>query len=206
MSGPFTELVGALEAALLNPPYDLILADPPWQYDFSRSDSRKIENQYPSMSIEELQSMRPFIDALHNGRAVLFMWATAPKLPQAIDLLGAWGFDYKTFDVWVKVPRDRHADQLALAPDLEPALREGAGMGYYTRVRHEPLLIATAGDFPCPEPARRPVSAFYAERRAHSEKPQLSYERIEAMYPQAKRLELFARARRPGWDAWGNEA
>lgn len=159
---------------MTSPPYDLLLADPPWQYDFSKSDSRKIENQYPSMALNDLVEMRDFIDTLHNGRAILFMWATAPKLEDAMYLLRAWGFAFKTFDVWIKVPRDRHADQLAFAADMEPALLEGAGMGYYTRVRHEPLLIATVGKFSPPEPARRPVSAFYADRRMHSQKPELS--------------------------------
>jgi N6-adenosine-specific RNA methylase IME4 len=188
--------------------YQVILADPPWQYDFSKSASRQIENQYPTMTAAELISMRPFIDTLHFAApgAILFMWATAPKLAQAIDLVAHWGFDYKTFDVWIKVPRDRHADQLALAPDLEPTALDGTGMGYYTRVRHEPILIATTGEIAPPPPAQRPVSAFYAERRGHSQKPDLSYQRIERMYPTARRIELFARERRVGWDRWGNEA
>lgn len=189
----------------LQPPYDVILADPPWRYDFSKSDSRKIENQYPSMSMEELLAMWSFVSWLNDGPSILFMWATAPKLPDALRLMQCWGFTYKTFDVWVKVPRDKHRDQLLLAEDMGPEEREYYGMGYYTRIRHEPILIGTRAGFSPPVPHRRPVSAFYAEVGRHSEKPVLAYERIEDMYPDAKRVELFARARREGWDAWGNE-
>lgn len=185
--------------------YDVILADPPWRYDFSKSDSRKIENQYDTMSLAQLEAHRDFVCSLHDGNAIMFMWATAPKLADAMRLLGAWGFTYKTFDVWVKVPRDRERDQLVLAEEMRAEEGEHYGMGYYTRVRHEPILIATVGKFSPPEPARRPVSAFYAEVGRHSEKPLIEYERIEAMYPDARRVELFARARREGWDAWGNE-
>lgn len=185
--------------------YDLLLCDPPWRYDFSTSSSRAIENQYATMPIDELAAMRSFLDILHGPNAILFMWTTTPKLAEAIKLMAAWGFTYKTSDVWVKVKRDKNRDQLVLADDLAPIEGEYYGMGFYTRVRHEPILIGTCGDFPPPEPSRRPVSAFYAEVGKHSVKPAIEYERIEAMYPDARRIELFARARREGWDAWGNE-
>lgn len=185
--------------------YEVILADPPWRYDFSKSDSRKVENQYDTMSLAQMEALRSFIDALHNDAAILFMWATAPKLVDAIVLMKAWGFDYKTFDVWVKVPRDRERDQLVFAEEMRADESDYYGMGYYTRVRHEPILIGTCGKFSPPEPARRPVSAFYAEVSEHSKKPAIAHERIEFMYPSARRIELFAREQREGWDVWGNE-
>jgi N6-adenosine-specific RNA methylase IME4 len=190
---------------LVAAPYDVLLADPPWRYDFSKSDSRKIENVYDTMSLAQMEAMRGFIDSLHNGCAILFMWTTAPKLADGMSLMASWGFTYKTFDVWVKVKRDKHRYQLALAPELEGEETELYGMGYYTRVRHEPVLIGTCGGFSPPEPARRPVSAFYAEVSQHSEKPLIEHQRIEFMYPDAKRIELFARRERAGWDVWGNE-
>lgn len=185
--------------------FDLILADPPWRYDFGSTNRGAIENHYPTMPMEDLCAMRPFIDSLHNGNAILFMWTTAPKLPEGVDLIRAWGFKYKTCDVWVKVSRDKHRDQLALSPEMEPDEKKLVALGYYTRIRHEMMLIGTAGKFSPPPQHLRPVSAFYAERGRHSEKPQLGYERIEFMYPDAKRVELFARKPRDGWAHWGNE-
>ena len=78
--------------------YDVIYADPAWRYDFSKSNSREIENQYPTMTIEEICALK--VPAKEN--AVLYMWATAPKLLEAIKVLNAWGFEYKTQAVWDK--------------------------------------------------------------------------------------------------------
>jgi len=97
----------------------------------------------------------------------------------------AWGFDYRTNIVWVK---DRD------------------GMGYYVRQRHEMLLIGIRGRLPVPKPADRSSSVFEAPRGVHSAKPEGAYEIIERMYPDLPRVELFARRRRPGWEAWGHEA
>lgn len=196
---------GDTPSGVLAGDYDVILCDPPWQYDFSVSDSRAIESKYPTMALDDLVEMREFVDALHGERAIMFMWATAPKLEDAMYLMRAWGFKYKTFDVWIKVRRDRQRDQLVLAEEMRPDEAEFYGMGYYTRIRHEPILIGTCGGFSPPEPARRPLSAFYAEARRHSQKPEIEHERIEFMYPDKKRIELFARERRAGWDVWGNE-
>jgi N6-adenosine-specific RNA methylase IME4 len=99
-------------------------------------------------------------------------------------VLEAWGFEYKSNAVWVK-------DKL--------------GLGYYVRNRHELLLIATRGDFRCPQPANRPSSVIEAPRREHSRKPDETYEIIERMYPELPKIELFARQERPGWRQWGNE-
>lgn len=187
--------------------YDVILADPPWQYTFSPSASRAIENQYATMSLNDLAEMRGFVDGLHNydAPAIMFMWTTAPKLEDAMYLLRAWGFKYKTFDNWIKVPRNPTRDQLALMQEWEKEEGDYYGMGYYNRVRHEPILIGTCGGFSPPPPERRPVSSFYAEPRRHSQKPEEERGRIEFMYPDAKRIELFARDKRAGWDVWGNE-
>jgi N6-adenosine-specific RNA methylase IME4 len=78
--------------------YTVIYADPPWRYDFAATGNRKVENQYPTMSIEELCAMK--IPAARN--AVLYLWATAPKMPEAMRLIEAWGFGYKSQAVWDK--------------------------------------------------------------------------------------------------------
>ena len=162
--------------------FQVLCADPPWRYDFSKSGSRGIENQYPTLSLEEICALD--VPALCEPDSVLFLWATSPKLPQAMAVMEAWGFTYKTCMVWVK---------------------DKIGMGYYARQRHELLLIGTKGKPPVPFPEDRPDSVIEAPRGRHSEKPVRCYELIEAMYPNASRIELFARKARETWSAWGNE-
>jgi N6-adenosine-specific RNA methylase IME4 len=108
-----------------------------------------------------------------------------PLLPKGFEVLEAWGFEYRTELVWVK-----------------PSI----GTGSWTRNRHEDLLFATRGKQRAPEPELRPDSVIEAPRRRHSQKPVETYERIETAYPEASKVELFARGKpRPGWIAWGNE-
>jgi N6-adenosine-specific RNA methylase IME4 len=170
------------EIRLANEPerYSLILADPAWEYDFSKSDSRQIENQYLPSSLDDLKRLR--VPAAED--CVVFMWATSPKLSEAMDLMEAWGFEYKTCMVWVK-------DQI--------------GMGYYARQKHELVLIGAKGSLELPDPSIRPESVFFSPRTEHSEKPEAIYSMIEVMYPTYKKLEMFARKQRPGWDVWGDE-
>lgn len=162
--------------------YNLIYADPPWRYDFSQSESREIENHYPTMEVEDICNLP--INALADENCILFLWATNPKLREALRVVEAWGFEYKTNMVWVK---------------------DKIGMGYYARQKHEILLIATRGDHMTPPPDRRPESVLCADRTKHSRKPAEFYELLEYIYPVAKRIELFSRLDRMGWDSWGNE-
>jgi N6-adenosine-specific RNA methylase IME4/ParB-like chromosome segregation protein Spo0J len=164
--------------------YPVIYADPPWRYDYAASDSRQIENQYPTMSIEDLCAL-PVSD-LAAPDAVLFLWATCPKLPEAMRLITAWGFEYKTSAIWDK---------------------QKIGMGYYFRQQHELLLVATRGKIPAPLPDARPKWSIYSEPRdKHSAKPAHFAEVIETMYPDLDRIELFCRAPREGWAVWGNQS
>lgn len=132
------------------------------------------------MTLSEIKSLE--IPATDN--ATLFLWATSPKLMEAMEVIDAWGFDYKTCMVWVK---DR------------------IGMGYYARQRHELLLIATRGRPAAPLPSNRPDSVILSPRERHSAKPEQVYTMIEKMYPNLNKCELFARNLRPGWESWGNE-
>lgn len=158
----------------------VILADPPWRYGFAPSASRRIENQYPTMDLGDI--LRYQFPCAEN--AVLFLWGTAPKLPEALQVMAAWGFEYKSSAVWNKVR---------------------VGMGYWFRGVHELLLVGTRGHFSPPPPAARVPSIITETRGRHSAKPAAVYELIERAYPDAPKLELFARARRPGWQAIGNE-
>jgi N6-adenosine-specific RNA methylase IME4 len=164
--------------------YPVIYADPPWRYEHSKTVSREIENQYPTMPLEEICTLCVSEIATQDG--VLFLWATSPKLAEAIQVLEAWGFVYRTCIVWDK---------------------ERIGMGYYARQQHELLLIGTRGELPVPEPANRPASVIRIARdNEHSTKPDHFYALIERMYPEYDRIELFARQPRDGWDAWGNQS
>lgn len=183
--------------------YQIILADPPWRYGFSRSKGRGIESKYPTMKLEDIKALDVQSLCAAEG-AVLFLWATAPKLPEALEVMAAWGFDYITNDVWVKLPPDRHRAQLSLADCMEPEPSRRMGMGYWYRQRHEHILLGRSRKFSPPDPARRFESVFFDNIAKHSRKPPIARQRIEAMFPEARRVELFAREGVAGWDAWGN--
>jgi N6-adenosine-specific RNA methylase IME4 len=163
--------------------YPIIYGDPPWRYEHSISNSRDIENHYPTMSLEEICAL-PVAD-LATEDAVLFLWATAPKLGECFEVLKAWGFEYRTCAVWAK---------------------DKIGMGYYVRNQHELLLIAKRGEPPMPKESDRRPSLIHAARTEHSYKPVEFYELIEGMYPELPKIELFSRSPREGWSAWGNQA
>ena len=163
--------------------YPVIYVDPPWRYEHAESESRAIENQYPTMSLDEIKEME--IGAIAFNDCILFMWATSPKLAEAFEVLQAWGFSYRTCAVWDK---------------------QKIGMGYYFRQQHELLLVAVRGNPPTPSPADRPSSVFSYPRGQHSAKPHEVYELIEAMYPTLPKLEMFCRSPRTGWGVWGNQS
>ncbi len=163
--------------------YPVVYADPPWRYEHAESDSRAIENQYPTMALDDIKAL-PVADITMDD-CILFMWATSPKLHEAFQLLDAWGFGYRTCAVWDK---------------------QKIGMGYYFRQQHELLLVAVKGSPPTPKPADRPSSVFSYPRGPHSAKPVEVYEILEAMYPELPKLEMFCRSPREGWGAWGNQA
>lgn len=162
--------------------FPVIYADPPWQYDHPISDSRKIENQYPTMPIEDICALP--VEKIAAPDCILFLWVTTPFLEKGLRVLGAWGFDYRTSMVWVK-------------PSIGP--------GQWVRQRHEYLLIGVRGSMPTPEGKNKPDSVIEAPREEHSKKPEVVYNIIESMYPELPKVELFCRNPREGWVAWGNE-
>jgi len=166
--------------------FDLVYADPPWRYDFNPTDSRAIENQYPTMELADICNMP--IQDITIDNAVLFLWATFPKLEEALQVVNAWGFKYRTAIVWDKVRM---------------------GQGVYTRQQTELLLIAIKGEMYSPESdyAGNFRSLVSIERsQNHSEKPKEFYGIIEGLYPDCTKVELFARNQRDGWTVWGNQA
>jgi len=163
--------------------FPVILADPPWRYGHPISDSRKIENQYPTQTIEEICDLQ--VAKIITDNAILFLWVTTPMLKKGLKVLEAWGFDYRTSMVWVK-------------PSIGP--------GQWVRQRHEYILIGVRGSIPTPKGSDKPDSVIEAPRQEHSKKPEVVYEIIEKMYPELPKVELYARQSRNGWDAWGYEA
>lgn len=160
--------------------YGVIYADPPWRYDFSKSKSREIENQYPTMTVEEICALR--VPAAKD--CVLYLWATAPKLPEALAVMKAWGFSYKSCAVWDK---------------------KLFGMGYWFRGQHELLLVGTRGKISPPAQPLRTGSVFSIPRSKHSEKPDEIRNKISEWFPDLPKLEMFARTSSEGWSVWGNE-
>lgn len=163
--------------------YTLMHADPAWRFGDGTTDpSRAIENQYPTLSLDEIKAL-PVQDIAAKD-CILFMWTTAPLLAESIEVLAAWGFQYKSCAVWDK---------------------ERTGMGHYFRIQHELLLIATRGSPGTPPDSLLEPSVYREKRGKHSKKPEWFRETIERYYPNAKRIELFARKARPGWTVWGDE-
>jgi N6-adenosine-specific RNA methylase IME4 len=163
--------------------YGVIYADPPWRFEpYSRDTGmdRAADNHYPTMTTEDICGM----DIPAADDCALFLWATAPMLPQALSVMQAWGFSYKSHWIWLK---------------------DKIGTGYWGRNKHELLLIGTRGSPPAPAPGEQPDSVILASLAGHSVKPPHFAEMIEHMFPHAALLEMFARSPRLGWDVWGNQ-
>lgn len=174
--------------------YPLIYADPPWRHDNPRmgDNGRNIEYHYETMALEDICALR--VGELAAPDAVLALWTTVPQSYCAVPpVLAAWGFTYRSEFVWDKVR---------------------IGTGFWTRNQHEKLLICTRGTVPAPHGEGCPSSVYREQRGQHSAKPAHFYNVLEAMFPEFMTgepqwplmLELFARARRPGWARWGREA
>ena len=178
------EATRATSAAIGTKLYSVILADPPWRFEpYSRNTGldRSADNHYPTMTIDAICTLN--VPAADNS--VLFLWATVPMLPDALSVMEAWGFDYKSHCVWQK---DR------------------TGTGYWFRNCHELLLVGTRGTVPAPAPGTQFNSCISAPVGEHSAKPDVFTQMIETLFPSADRLEMFARGPRLGWDVWGAEA
>jgi N6-adenosine-specific RNA methylase IME4 len=175
------------QRALPEKRYGVIVADPNWRWE-PRSRitgmDRAADNHYPTSPTAEIARLP--VQGIAADDCVLWLWATIPMVEHALEVMLAWGFDYKSHYVWAK---------------------DKIGPGYWTREKHELLLIGTRGDIPCPAPGTQWDSVIPAERREHSAKPEIFLRMIEEYYPTLPKIELYRRGPvRPGWDAWGLEA
>lgn len=170
--------------------YSAIYVDPPWRFDAwsGAGTDRAAENHYPTMTQADLEALP--VGDLATDDCALFMWAVMPQLPEALRLIEAWGFKYKTCAfVWTKLTQDEE--------------RFATGMGYWTRANAELCLLATRGSPPRLNADVHQVVS--TPRMAHSQKPDEVAVRIERLVP-GPYIELFARRPRNGWDVWGNQS
>jgi len=173
---------------LPNKKYNIIYADPPWHYDKRNEGNRNVQQKYSTLSFEQIYNLP--VQNISENDCVLFLWVTYPKLPQCLQTVSKWGFEYKTCAfTWVKKNK------------IKPTWF--MGMGRWTRANSEICLIATKG-----KPKRISASVHSVvdtpiER--HSKKPDCVRDRIVDLCGDLPRIELFAREQAKGWDVWGNE-
>jgi len=170
--------------------YSVLYADPPWDYagktqhtsgEFKEGMSAK--DHYNTMTLQELKELK--IKEKTEDDCLLFLWTSSPHLEQALELMKAWGFEYKTIAfVWDK---------------------QKTNPGYYTLSQVEICLVGKKGKFPTPRGSRKERQFLSEMRGVHSKKPDEIRQRITKMFPTQKKLELFARQTSDGWDVWGNE-
>jgi ParB/RepB/Spo0J family partition protein len=166
--------------------YGVIVADPEWRFEpYSQATGmdRAADNHYPT-STTDVIAARP-VQGLAADDCVLFLWATVPMLREALRILEAWGFEYRSHMVWDKVR---------------------TGTGYWFRNRHELLLVGVRGNPPAPALGEQSESLLTIARGKHSAKPEQFLALIERYFPTMPKIELNRRGPpRQGWDAWGNE-
>ncbi len=167
--------------------YGLIMIDPPWRFELysEKGEEKSAQAQYRCMSLDDIAAL-PVRD-LAVRDCLLWLWATAPMLPDQIAVMAGWGFRYVTSGAWVKTTV---TGKLAF------------GTGYVLRSAHEPFLIGALGE---PDTTRAVRSVVMAQAREHSRKPDAAYAAAEQLVPGVRRADVFSRQRRAGWDSFGDE-
>ncbi|MCL2150849.1 MAG: MT-A70 family methyltransferase [Coriobacteriia bacterium] len=173
--------------------FQTILADPPWQFKNRTgkvAPEHKRLNRYATLSIEEIKAIP--VAEIADDTCHLYLWVPNALLPSGLQVMEAWGFEYKTNIIWEKIRKDGEPD--------------GRGVGFYFRNVTEILLFGVRGtNARTLSPARSQVNLLRSRKREHSRKPDEIFEIIEQC-SNAPYIELFARGRREGWVLWGNEA
>jgi len=170
--------------------YQIIYADPPWEYKKTggTTSSRGMAKQfYKTMELADI-CLLP-IHKIVATDCVLFLWATFPRIKEALAVLESWGFKYHNVAfVWIKKTK---------------LWKDFVGMGYWTRANPEICLLGVRGN---PKPKSHAVrQLIYSQRMKHSQKPPVVRDKIVELCGDISRVELFARAKPKGWDVWGNE-
>lgn len=170
-----------------------ILADPPWQFENRTGkvapEHRRL-SRYETMTLPEI--IRLPVGEVADLTSHLYLWVPNALLLEGLKVMEAWGFTYKTNLVWHKIRKDGGPD--------------GRGVGFYFRNTTELILFGVKGKNPRTlAPGRRQVNIIRTRKREHSRKPDELYDLIEKC-SWGPYLELFARGKRAGWEAWGNQA
>lgn len=171
-----------------------MLADPPWAYYGQQDKWAAAAKFYTLASDDELMQLQ--VRSVMAPRSVLFLWATSPRLDFAIDLVRHWGLSYRGVAfVWVKTRKD---GKPIGAQGVRPSI---------TKPTTELVIAASpvAKGRPLPLCDEGIPQVVLSPRQEHSRKPDEVHERIDRMYPTARKLELFARRPYDGWDVWGDE-
>lgn len=167
--------------------YDVIVCDPPWRFrTWSETNQAKSASRHYDLMMTDDIKRLPVGD-LAQKDCLLLLWATAPMFPHALDVLSAWGFQYKSQMVWRK-----------LTANGKPRM----GTGYWARTMHEPVIIASVGK---PRKFSAFPSVFDGVAREHSRKPEEFYALVNKHTTGLRRADLFSRASRAGFDAFGFE-
>ena len=175
-----------------NKEYNLIYADPPWKQ--GKGGKKKVRPNssggaldYPTCSLEEIQSHLQVADSLTSDNAILFLWTIDKYLFEAQQIAESLGYKLHARMIWDKVT--------------------GIAPAFTVRYGHEYLLYMYKGKFtPVALNERGKVHTVFREKvKRHSQKPEIAYQIIERLYPEHQKIELYARQHRFGWDCWGNE-
>lgn len=187
--------------------YEIIYADPPWSYS-DKGCAGAAADQYETMSLPDIEALP--VGKLASENAVLFMWATYPKMEEALKTIKAWGFKFKSIAFqWVKLNKAANVEAMQKAASSSESIDEAMkkccffGLGRWTRGNTEPCLIAVKG-----KPKRVSASVgqlVFAPLTKHSAKPPVVRDKIISLMGGGTKIELFARQHADGWDCWGNE-
>ena len=171
--------------------YGTILADPPWQFrnrTGKMAPEHKRLSRYSTIKLKEIKEIPISVVAAENSH--LYLWVPNALLKEGLEVMEAWGFEYKTNLIWHKIRKDGGPD--------------GRGVGFYFRNTTEIILFGIRGKLRTLDPGRTQVNIIRSRKREHSRKPDELYDIIEQCSP-GPFLELFARGKRENWDQWGNE-
>jgi len=171
--------------------YSTILADPPWRFanrTGKMAPEHKRLSRYTTLTMKEIKEIPVSLSVAEQSH--LYLWAPNALLKEGLEVMQAWGFEYKTNIIWHKVRKDGGPD--------------GRGVGFYFRNTTEMILMGIRGKLRTLAPGRRQVNIIRSQKQEHSRKPDELYKIIEACSP-GPYLELFARGKRQFWDQWGNE-
>ena len=179
--------------------FKAIVADPPWAFKVRSDKGLGRAAPYELMDLDAIKALPVAATAARDCH--LFLWTTGPHLPQALEVIKAWGFKYSGMGfTWIKLKRSHPTDwrgECFGVNDLH------VGMGYTTRKNAEFCLLGRRGS---PRRLRADVREVIVSRvREHSRKPDEFYDRVTA-YADGPRLELFSRESRPGYTVWGNQS